>query len=66
VLAIIAADVFTIDITHNGRGIPADNQRHSGLANPQRRTQQVGGSCQITSPSEDGTTVRWVAPLPDV
>lgn len=59
-----AADVLSIVATDNGSGIPVDNQRHSGLANMLDRAQQVGGSCQITSPPEGGTRVHWTAPLP--
>jgi signal transduction histidine kinase len=61
---VTVVDGFTIEITDNGRGIPADNQRRSGLANLQWRAEQVGGSCQVTSPPDGGTTVRWTAPLP--
>jgi signal transduction histidine kinase len=63
---VTVADEFAIEITDNGRGIPADNQRRSGLANLQWRAEQVRGSCQVTSAPEGGTTVRWTAPLPDV
>jgi signal transduction histidine kinase len=62
---VTVADEFTIEVTDNGRGIPADNQRRSGLANLQRRAEQVGGSCKVTSPPEGGTKVRWTAPLPE-
>lgn len=56
-------DALSIVITDNGRGIPADNQRRSGLANLLDRAQQTGGSCQIDSPPEGGTRVHWRAPL---
>jgi signal transduction histidine kinase len=62
---VTVADQFTLEITDNGRGIPADNQRRSGLANMLRRAEQVGGSCQVTTPPEGGTKVLWTAPLPD-
>jgi signal transduction histidine kinase len=62
---VTVADQFTIEITDNGCGIPADNERRSGLANLLRRAEQVGGSCQVTTPPEGGTQVRWTAPLPD-
>jgi signal transduction histidine kinase len=62
---VTVADQFTIEITDNGCGIPADNQRRSGLANLQRRAEQAGGSCEVSSPPEGGTKVRWTAPLPD-
>jgi signal transduction histidine kinase len=54
---------LTIDVADNGRGIPADNQRRSGLANLQRRAEQVGGSCEVSSPPSGGTRVHWAAPM---
>ena len=59
------ADMFTLDITDNGSGIPAGNSRHSGLANMKRRAEQLGGACEISGPPEGGTRVHWVAPLLD-
>jgi signal transduction histidine kinase len=59
-------DELTLDIIDNGRGIPADNQRRSGLANMARRAEQVGGTCHITSPPAGGTHIHWTAPLIDV
>ncbi|HME77807.1 MAG TPA: GAF domain-containing sensor histidine kinase [Mycobacterium sp.] len=56
-------DDVSIDIVDNGHGIPADNQRRSGLANLQRRAQQAGGDCHISSPPAGGTRVHWTAPL---
>jgi signal transduction histidine kinase len=54
---------LTIEVIDDGRGIPPDNQRRSGLANMQRRAAQVGGECSITSGPEGGTRVYWTAPL---
>jgi len=59
------ADMFTLDISDNGSGVPADNQRRSGLANMMHRAEQLGGICEITSPPEGGTRVHWCAPLTD-
>jgi signal transduction histidine kinase len=59
------ADMFILDVSDNGCGIPADNARHSGLANMQRRAEQLGGTCEITNPPEGGTLVHWIAPLTD-
>ena len=59
------ADMLTVDIVDNGCGMPVDNPRRSGLANMSYRAEQVGGSCEITSPPEGGTRVRWTAPLTD-
>jgi signal transduction histidine kinase len=62
---ISVADVFTLNVVDDGCGIPAGNTRHSGLANMKRRAEQLGGTCEITSPPEGGTRVHWVAPLVD-
>lgn len=59
------ADMLTLDIIDNGCGIPVDNPRRSGLANMSYRAEQVGGSCEITSPPDGGTRVHWTAPLTD-
>lgn len=56
-------DMFVLDVTDNGCGIPADNRRSSGLSNMKRRAEQLGGACEITNPPEGGTRVHWVAPL---
>ncbi|KZS59365.1 histidine kinase [Mycobacterium kansasii] len=62
-VAITVADAFTIDIVDNGEGIPAQNQRRSGLANITQRAEQLGGTCVISSPPDGGTHVRWIVPL---
>lgn len=49
------ADMFTLDVIDNGRGIPSGNTRRSGLANMTRRAEQLGGSCEISSPPGGGT-----------
>jgi signal transduction histidine kinase len=59
------ADMFILDITDNGCGIPAGNTRSSGLANMKHRAEQLGGSCEVTNPPEGGTRVHWIAPLAD-
>ena len=59
------ADLFTLDISDNGSGIPAGNSRRSGLANMKYRAEQLGGSCEIANPPEGGTRVHWMAPLTD-
>ena len=59
------ADMFTLDISDNGSGIPPGNSRRSGLANMRYRAEQLGGTCELSSPPEGGTRVHWVAPLTD-
>ncbi len=58
-------DVFTLDITDNGCGIPADNARRSGLASMQYRAEQLGGTCEMITPPGGGTRVHWMGPLAD-
>jgi two-component system, NarL family, sensor histidine kinase DevS len=59
------ADMFVLDIVDNGSGMPVDNPRRSGLANMKYRAEQLGGSCEITTPPEGGTQIHWTAPLTD-
>ena len=59
------ADMLTLDIVDNGCGMPVDNPRRSGLANMSFRAEQLGGRCEISTPSEGGTRVHWTAPLTD-
>lgn len=54
---------LVIEVIDDGRGIPAENHRRSGLANMVRRAAQVGGECSITSSPEGGTRMCWTAPL---
>ncbi|TVS85278.1 GAF domain-containing sensor histidine kinase [Mycobacterium helveticum] len=56
-------DMFVLDVADNGCGIPADNDRSSGLSNMKRRAEQLGGACEVTSSPEGGARVHWVAPL---
>jgi signal transduction histidine kinase len=58
-------DDLSLDIRDDGCGIPEDNHRKSGLANMARRAQQHGGDCEIASPADGGTRIRWRAPLLD-
>jgi signal transduction histidine kinase len=59
------ADMLILDIIDNGCGMPVDNARRSGLANMKYRAEQLGGTCEITTPPEGGTQVHWTAPLTD-
>jgi signal transduction histidine kinase len=65
-IAVSVDDVLTVDIIDNGCGIPIDNPRFSGLANMKHRAEQLGGSCEISTPPEGGTRVHWTAPLGDL
>jgi signal transduction histidine kinase len=63
IVRISVDDRLAIDVIDDGCGIPATNQRHSGLANMARRASQVGGQCSITAAPEGGTRVCWTVPL---
>ncbi|CAM5286447.1 GAF domain-containing sensor histidine kinase [Mycolicibacterium aubagnense] len=57
------ADELVVNVLDDGRGIPADNQRRSGLENMSRRAQQLGGTCEFLTPASGGTHVCWTVPL---
>ena len=54
-----------LDITDNGRGLPAGKRgdEMNGVANMQSRLENLGGRFEITSEPGHGTTVRFVLPL---
>ncbi len=62
-VSVAVSDEFSLEVTDDGRGIPADNRRSSGLTNMQRRAELLGGICEITSVHERGTTIRWIVPV---
>ncbi|MGW5452824.1 GAF domain-containing sensor histidine kinase [Nocardia sp. NPDC003979] len=57
-------DEVSIEVTDDGRGVPPDITRRSGLANLAVRAEKAGGSFHIENRPEGGTTLRWSAPLP--
>lgn len=62
-LEVTVADELVVDVIDNGRGIPADNQRRSGLDNMSRRAELLGGTCDVFTPAAGGTHVCWTVPL---
>ena len=62
---VTAADFLTVEVVDDGCGIPARNTRSSGLANIRQRAEQLGGTCEFSTPTEGGTQVRWSVPLTD-
>ncbi len=58
-------DDLSIEVTDNGRGIPCENRRRSGLANLAHRAQEAGGDFTILSPADGGTRLIWSALLPE-
>lgn len=57
------ADELIIDIADDGCGIDPGIRRRSGLANLQCRADSVGGNCEMSTPPDGGTHLRWIAPL---
>jgi len=62
-VTVTVGDEFCLEVTDDGHGIPADNERSSGLANMNRRAELLGGTCEITSVPERGTTIQWAVPV---
>ena len=59
----VGAEVH-LEVRDDGRGLPADVDRRSGLANLAERAAQVGGSFSVGPAPEGGTLLVWTAPLP--
>jgi signal transduction histidine kinase len=62
---VTAADFLAVEVVDNGRGIPPENTRRSGLSNIRQRAEQLGGTCEFSTPPDGGTQVRWSVPLTD-
>lgn len=62
-VAVTVGDVFSLEVTDDGRGIPAEDHRVSGLANMHRRAEVLGGTCTIAPAPGGGTRVEWIVPL---
>ncbi|PEG33805.1 histidine kinase [Mycolicibacterium agri] len=63
IIDVAVGDELTLNIVDDGRGIPTDNRRHSGLANMACRAERHGGRCTVSSPAGGGTLVSWTAPI---
>ena len=62
---VTVTDFLAVEVVDNGRGIPEENTRSSGLANIRQRAEQRGGTCEFSTPPGGGTQVRWSVPLTD-
>ena len=52
-------------VRDDGRGMPAEDGRRSGLANLERRAAALGGTCTVQSRGDTaGTELVWRVPLP--
>ena len=58
--------VLTVEVADDGRGLGTQPGAagSDGIANMSERMQSIGGTCEITSDVQQGTTVRFRAPLP--
>ena len=56
-----SADEVVLEVTDDGRGIPADQRRRSGLANLEARARAHSGGLQLAPSSTGGTRVTWTA-----
>lgn len=52
-----------LEVTDNGRGLPAEPRAGLGLASMRERAAELGGSCILTSTPGHGTQVRTWLPL---
>lgn len=62
----VRAGNLLVELADNGRGIDGHERQagDDGLANMNERLKSLGGGCEIIGNKEDGTTVRFSAPLP--
>jgi signal transduction histidine kinase len=51
-----------LSVVDDGRGL-GDTTRRSGLANLAARAEQLGGTLEVTSARDKGTSVLWKVPL---
>ncbi|HET8616919.1 MAG TPA: GAF domain-containing protein [Actinomycetales bacterium] len=54
-------DEVVLQVTDDGRGIPPDRSRRSGLANLTARAARHGGGLSLGQPATGGTCVTWSA-----
>ncbi|MGA6160799.1 GAF domain-containing protein [Stenotrophomonas sp. NPDC087984] len=52
-----------LKVADNGHGVDSAVTRRSGLANLQRRAEELGGSFSLRPNEPNGTVVEWAAPL---
>jgi signal transduction histidine kinase len=63
------ADAVEVEVTDDGRGLPARPVPGVGLSSMRERAAELGGSCSVGpgpagSPAPSGTRVHAVLPLP--
>jgi two-component system, NarL family, sensor histidine kinase DevS len=55
---------LTLTVRDDGKGMPEEPDRRSGLANITERANRWHGTCDIDTAAGSGTTVTWAVPLP--
>jgi signal transduction histidine kinase len=56
-------DAVQLVVRDDGRGLPAEESRRSGLANLAQRAALMGGELRVAARPDGGTEVVWTAPL---
>jgi signal transduction histidine kinase len=59
-----AGHELCLAIKDDGKGMPKDIERRSGLANITERASQWHGTCDINTAPGNGTSITWSVPLP--
>lgn len=59
----VDAEVVTLRVIDDGAGMPAEPGRRSGLANLERRAEDLGGTFQVRSEPGAGTGLVWRVPV---
>ncbi len=57
----MADNRLTVRVTDNGRGMPAEASRSSGITNLRNRAREQGGDLEIRSREGGGTVLEWTA-----
>ncbi|WP_409473872.1 sensor histidine kinase [Streptomyces sp. HC307] len=59
----VSGTTLRLRVSDNGRGIDPAVTRRSGLANLDRRADELGGTCSLSPNEPRGTTVEWAVPI---
>jgi signal transduction histidine kinase len=55
-------DAITVHVRDDGKGLPADRTRSSGLTNLEQRATALGGCLDVSGEPGGGTSLRWSVP----
>ena len=62
----INSEALHLDISDDGKGIPAGHHIGAGLHTMHERASELGGSCTLIRGSSEGTVIQVELPLPQV